>query len=69
MLPLVRLDMHCDVASGCNLKTEHFLHLNRVEREKVTLRNILQYDLEYNGKGQARLCSRGYYGTVRNYFP
>ena len=27
--------MHCDVASGINLKVEHFLHLNRMEREKV----------------------------------
>ena len=47
--------MHCDVASGFNFKIEHFLHLNRVKREKVTLRYII--NLEYNRKGLACLCS------------
>ena len=47
------LSMYCDVASGFNFKIGHFLQLNRVEREKVTL----LYDFEYNGKRLARLCS------------
>ena len=47
--------MYCDVAPGFNLKREHFLHLNRMEREKVTFRYI--YDSECNGKGLARMYS------------
>ena len=41
--------MYCDVASGFNFQIEHFLHLYRVEREKVTLRNIIQSDPKKTG--------------------
>ena len=43
------LSMYCDVASGFNFQVEHFLHLYRVEREKVALRNIIQSDPKKTG--------------------
>ena len=36
---MARLSM-CDIASGFNFQIGHFLHLNREERENVTLRYI-----------------------------
>ena len=47
--------MYCDVASGFNFKIGHFLHLNRVEREKVTLRFKIRFRIQW--KGLARLRS------------
>ena len=40
--------MHCDVAPEFNLKIEHLLHLNRMEREKVTLsRYIIRFRIQW----------------------
>ena len=46
---------------GSIFKIGHFSHLNPVEREKVTLRCIIRFIIQYNEKGQARLCSTIFY--------
>ena len=41
----------CDVASGFNFQIGHFLHLYRVEREKVTLRYIIWFRIQWRRSG------------------
>ena len=39
--------MYSDVASGFNFKIGHFLYLNSVEEEKVTLRYIIRFRIQW----------------------
>ena len=39
--------MHRDVASGFNLEIEPFLHLNCMEKEKVTLRYLVRFSIQW----------------------
>ena len=51
MVQHASLDTHCDAASGFNLKIEHFLHLNRMEREKAALQYLIRFRIPWQRSG------------------